>query len=105
MKYQNIVVSSLIIVVGLVSITNAYQMDELKKQRLAKGPIIMPPPKEITYGSETAFIDPCNFQIEVDESKVGAHHVKNIAQHYLDIYFGEIKDCSQIKKDVNGKSI
>jgi hypothetical protein len=60
MRYQKI---SLFILGLLFVSSQAYQMDELRRTRLSKGPIILPPPKEISYGSETAYIDPCNFEI------------------------------------------
>ena len=76
----------------LVALTCCYQMDEVQKMRDAEGPLILPPPKEISHGSELLLIDPCNFQLDMP-NKLGADHVTKAVAHHLKLFFPKKRDC------------
>ena len=61
-------------------------MDEVLKKKEAKGPILLPPPKEITYGSETMLITPASLHFEASNEE-GSEHVTKLVSYFRDQFF------------------
>jgi hypothetical protein len=88
-----------LVLLSLLSSFNAYQYATSNK--VSDKPVIMPPPSNLTSGSISKVIDPCNFNLQVNDVE-GSHHVKDISQSYIKRIFKSQYQCSETKTVPNG---